>query len=648
MSRGRVALLTGSLARPKPYDMTQRKFGLGATARQAEKKENISGAEQVAARLFEDNSELPATSSILKGMTPKPNRQAGGDGSPAKRSPTINIDWQIVSREAEIVKLKAEVQRLESLIKSHADDESKLTIEHTRELTELRNKLQREENRIVDLQRNIKQLEASEQSLRYEIETMQGEHRQESEYLEKKSLDFELKNSSLMSKVSDLECGLESVKAKHASQIEELEFRIQAINNDLAKESKEKQFYRNRVEDLHNQVAHLDSLQNKLNNAEKLIVELQKDLSEREDGKKLSEVLHHELLELKSLKSENIDLKKSLAILEAADEERKAAFVDLQNQLSTTVERLREVEGYQIRCAELENEIRKRQVNEEANSANAAKNLASIKQNEQKLVAENANLVAEVQKLQASKAPPNPNEAISKELTNVRQKVNDQIAQMKRLQRRLLLITKERDNYKKVLDSYEHEVTMADTAAPQRERISSLESTVNEYRTLVEQLEGELKKAKEGTLDPLAKDEIETLKKQILELQQSKVSVEDVEMEGDDFRVIHLAGNPVDEELQKRNEHYKQVLEDNKRLSARVQLLESGKDDDITRQIDEGIKSTFDAEKLKEQLATAERRQKKLMEAFKSTSKEFREVVYIRKLQRNLYAKLSLTSFSIP
>jgi mitotic spindle assembly checkpoint protein MAD1 len=77
------------------------------------------------------------------------------------------------------------------------------------------------------------------------------------------------------------------------------------------------------------------------------------------------------------------------------------------------------------------------------------------------------------------------------------------------------------------------------------------------------------------------------------------------------------------------SERFKQVLEDNKRLITKLELLESGTPADLSGKIDEGIRSALDNEKLKEEIDKAEKRQKKLIAAFRSTSKEFREIVYI-------------------
>lgn len=72
-----------------------------------------------------------------------------------------------------------------------------------------------------------------------------------------------------------------------------------------------------------------------------------------------------------------------------------------------------------------------------------------------------------------------------------------------RMQKKLTLVSRERDSYRKQLDSYEKDLTIcmnpASTAQPgnnqlmiQKERIDNLEKVVDGYREMVAKLENEL------------------------------------------------------------------------------------------------------------------------------------------------------------
>ena len=80
-----------------------------------------------------------------------------------------------------------------------------------------------------------------------------------------------------------------------------------------------------------------------------------------------------------------------------------------------------------------------------------------------------------------------------------------------------------------------------------------------------------------------------------------------------------------------RAEQFDELVVENTALKARVQLLEEGKTNDLTllvgQKMDEGA-SSEEVKELKNQLKAAEIRKQRLIEAFKKTSSDFREVSY--------------------
>ncbi|XP_054168930.1 mitotic spindle assembly checkpoint protein MAD1-like [Oppia nitens] len=143
---------------------------------------------------------------------------------------------------------------------------------------------------------------------------------------------------------------------------------------------------------------------------------------------------------------------------------------------------------------------------------------------------------------------------------------------------------------------------------------------VDEYRQQIRQLEDQL--AHQKTVK--ASLEEKTLK----DSQKSKITSKPDDNDINNYRIIHLKQNPLSMTIAERNEEFRRLVDENERLEQRLQLLESGSDADITRQIDEGIKYSQELDKLKKQLTSAEKRQQNIIDAFKKTSKEFREVCY--------------------
>ena len=63
------------------------------------------------------------------------------------------------------------------------------------------------------------------------------------------------------------------------------------------------------------------------------------------------------------------------------------------------------------------------------------------------------------------------------DIAKIRAEQEEQTRLLKRLQRKLLLVTKERDSYKGVLDSYEKEVTLSGQEMD-KERFAAQEKTL--------------------------------------------------------------------------------------------------------------------------------------------------------------------------
>ena len=95
--------------------------------------------------------------------------------------------------------------------------------------------------------------------------------------------------------------------------------------------------------------------------------------------------------------------------------------------------------------------------------------------------------------------------------------------------------------------------------------------------------------------------------------------------------VLHMANNPMHQALERREHDILEMREERDALRTRVQLLEEGQTKDLTimvgKKMEEG-ESSEEISHMKEELEKAELRKQRLMEAFKKTSGDFREVVY--------------------
>lgn len=97
----------------------------------------------------------------------------------------------------------------------------------------------------------------------------------------------------------------------------------------------------------------------------------------------------------------------------------------------------------------------------------------------------------------------------------------------------------------------------------------------------------------------------------------------------DRYRVIHLRDNPTDLAIKSRESDLKRLKEENARLKTRIELLESGHESDVTRRVDSVIDNEHKVEILNQKVAELQNREKKILDSFRKTSREFREVCYL-------------------
>ena len=222
------------------------------------------------------------------------------------------------------------------------------------------------------------------------------------------------------------------------------------------------------------------------------------------------------------------------------------------------------------------------------------------------------------------------------EVTRVRQEQDAQARLVKKLQRKLLLVTKERDSFKGILESYEKEMTVTEDNVFQ-DKINALEKTNAEYKAMIDMLEEDRGEAAAPITVVDNSAELNELKIKIQSVTEKNLQLE-LELErraikGDfnptDTKVIHFLNNPTSRAVEKRAAEMSELVNENTALKARIQLLEEGQTKDLTLMVGAKVEEG-EGEKVKElkvNLEKAEKREKRMMEAFKKTSKEFREVV---------------------
>ncbi|KAM6379485.1 LOW QUALITY PROTEIN: mitotic spindle assembly checkpoint protein MAD1 [Pluvialis apricaria] len=254
------------------------------------------------------------------------------------------------------------------------------------------------------------------------------------------------------------------------------------------------------------------------------------------------------------------------------------------------------------------------------------------------------------------------------QLLDEKKKREQHEALVRRLQKRVLLLTKERDGMRAILESYDSELTPSEHSPQLSRRMREAEEMVQKlhahnteleaqlaqvleevgnHKQRAEMLEVEMKvlKSQECTAEQstvITKEEVDTLRLKIEELEAERSKLEEenrslemklekLTLQGDydpsRTKVLHFSMNPVSLAKQQRKEEQQQLQEECERLRELVRVLEGG--GSVPGNL-EGVGSFQSQEiaELKKQVESAELKNQRLKEVFQTKIQEFRKVCY--------------------
>uniref|UniRef100_A0A8C6YPS8 Mitotic spindle assembly checkpoint protein MAD1 n=1 Tax=Nothoprocta perdicaria TaxID=30464 RepID=A0A8C6YPS8_NOTPE len=239
---------------------------------------------------------------------------------------------------------------------------------------------------------------------------------------------------------------------------------------------------------------------------------------------------------------------------------------------------------------------------------------------------------------------------VQSQLLDEKKKREHHEALVRRLQKRVLLLTKERDGMRAILESYDSELTPAEHSPQLNRRMREAEEMVQKLHAHNTELELEVEmkvlKSQECTTDQsvfITKEEVDALRLKIEELEAERSKLEEenralemrlekLTLQGDydpsKIKVLHLSMNPASLAKQQRKEEQQQLQEECERLRELVRVLEGG--GSVPQNL-EGVgafQSPQEIAELKKQVESAELKNQRLKEVFQTKIQEFRKVCY--------------------
>lgn len=253
------------------------------------------------------------------------------------------------------------------------------------------------------------------------------------------------------------------------------------------------------------------------------------------------------------------------------------------------------------------------------------------------------------------------NEGLVKQAETLEKSLKTHQSVIAKIQRKLKLVQSERDAQRQLLDSYEKDLTVSQTAGSQtnssqetqfRLRIEMLSNSLAGYKELCAKLETEVAELRGNPgiaadtttctteqYKVLRKDlealriENEKLRKRKseLEIEIENITLRSNVMHDERLKVVHFKNNPAAIAQEQAENEVVKLRAEVERLKLRNRKLEEGNEDLMTRS-NETMNMTLnikDLQKLREEHKTLESKYKESEEIFRRINQELREVVYM-------------------
>ncbi|XP_067406961.1 mitotic spindle assembly checkpoint protein MAD1 isoform X3 [Emydura macquarii macquarii] len=258
---------------------------------------------------------------------------------------------------------------------------------------------------------------------------------------------------------------------------------------------------------------------------------------------------------------------------------------------------------------------------------------------------------------------------IQSQLLDEKKKREQHEALVRRLQKRVLLLTKERDGMRAILESYDNELTPSEHSPQLSRRMREAEEMVQKVHAHNAEMEAQLSQVLEevGTQKQRADmlevelkilksqactaaqstfittEEVNALRLKIEELEAERgqlevqnksleMKLEKLTLKGDydcsKTKVLHFSMNPASLAKQQRKEEQHQLQEECERLRDLVRVLEGGGAIPGNLEMVGSLQSSQEVAELKKQVESAELKNQRLKEVFQTKIQEFRKVCY--------------------
>ncbi|XP_077293998.1 mitotic spindle assembly checkpoint protein MAD1-like [Arctopsyche grandis] len=578
--------------------------------------------------------------------------------SDTSMSPVVASPWQINRYKAEAIESKVQIEKLEKQI-AHQHlirNEMGELFENERRIASSERKSK--DNTIADFEQRLQTMKSKETDLK---EQLSKSIREFNEY----KLTVDKEKQHFQKEIYDLKTDLTNSRITNNEQISLLKQEVMKLSQSLDIYQKEASEYKSAYEEAAIENRQIESLQEKCDQQSLALHQAESKLRDLESSKKDLEemkVLQKRLVSMPSLEKEVQRLREEATELRVASHQNLL----LEEQVHHYKTRLESLEPLYQKFGDLQKQhLELERTLDEWKRIGSAyeapepqmliKRLENLQQRELTFLTEkkdtDVTLSAAKSELADAKLE---NKKILSKLSDAQNMQKTQESFIHRLQKKLLLVSRERDSYRQQLDCYEKELTVMGnigttdnqhSAALMNSRVDILEKSLQGYRELVAKLEEDIANMR-GM--PILQEQLSRLKEDVMNLTRDnevlrshndklEMQVERSFSKGDQTnipttKILHLTQNPLTkaEEIVK-NELEKAHLEI-QQLKYKIKKLEAN-ELEMTQKLSETLQShgpsSEDVEQLKSQLESGKIKLQRMKEVYTTSFQEYRDVCYM-------------------
>ncbi|XP_077992721.1 mitotic spindle assembly checkpoint protein MAD1-like [Glandiceps talaboti] len=593
------------------------------------------------------------------------------------------------NKQAEVLAVKSNVSILQREMEELKTGFQIKQVEFDREVEQLKLERQRDNDRIQELQAKLGFLAKQESMAQKECEELRKRLEKDKVILNEQTQEIRQEKLRLEARLVESEASkaeathLQMELMKKDSQIQQLRIELEQSNAKL-------QHSMRRAVEVSGLKGQIRNFQEQALEAEKHSRELEQQLAQREDNIFVANVMKDQIGKLKELEKENKRLQEENSRFRETYvnitmlQERCASS---ETKLQRAEQRYEEISHVQVEYEALQDQLKTWEMVDPTGASKPRspheliRQIANLQQQGALLLAEKGQAISRTHALEEAYRTTNEKlSQTSQQLFASQEKMKHHDDFVKRLQRKLLLVTKERDSLRNILTEYDSEVTTVGNAMEFKTRMeqtqeilqtanrhsdrleqelraaieegSAARTTARQHELTIEQLQLQLNvataaaaAAAEPSTSSVNPKELQELKDVIKQLQEERDNLaernetleaifEQRAIQGDfdptKTKVLHFGMNPSMMARQKRAEEIDVLKRECEMLKTRIRELEEGGANVSGEKLSDKFteSSSKELDDLKKELKSSEMRYQRLKEVFQKKIQSFRDACY--------------------